>query len=135
MAGLKPNVAPAHYIPRLPSHHLCPLPTAPLLPRHCPGWISAHLDSFSPGTLWASPTHQSASQCVSPAHAALASPTHPWVHWGTKPVVQSSCFHSLHALKQNCYPEPTQMPSCLLMSLQSPILPLSHSFSHPLQCF
>lgn len=27
---------------------------------------------------------------------------------------KSSCFHLLHSLKQDCNPEPTQMPLCLL---------------------
>lgn len=52
---------------------------------------------------------------ISPAHTTLAPQTHPSpVQSGTTPMAQSSCFHLLQSLNQDCYPEPTQMPMCLL---------------------
>lgn len=61
---------------------------------------------------------------VSPAHAAPAPQTHPSPeHSGTIPMAQSSCFHLLHSLEQDCYPEPTQMPMCLLTVTESPTVP------------
>lgn len=132
-----------------------PSPPAPLLPESCLP-LSARAgsqptcDTFSsPGALWVSPAHgtvlslpyQQLGRCPEPflAEPGLAewpcqepSMWHQHTLLGTKPMSQGSCFHLFHCPEQDCYPEPTQMPLCLLTpGPQSPSLPLSRSSSHP----
>lgn len=116
---------------------------SPASPAVCPAWVSAHFNNFSAEAFCTPLAHPRGSQPslggslhagdppyihTSPSPSCWGGPARNSAYmllWDLKLILlqyiqapclqpKSGCFHLLHSLKQDCNPEPTQMPLCLL---------------------